>query len=294
MTRRVAVAVQRRGRVEQFELQFEALRVGSASHCDIRLGPDEAAPEQLLLEPRDNGMWLRSLSHEPRVLLNGKVLVSALVEARARIELGGVALTLELVNAAPKQVSASSTRKTVRQLVMLLGLAALYYYVLYEAPPESALARQLPPPALFAAAEPLRCPHEDPLSARAFAREQLAIADSQRERSPFSMRDGVQAVPNYQLAAACFAFAGDEADARTVDRTGQQLAEKLQEELHAHQVRLDWFLDRHRFGPAFDEVRTLRELLADRDDAYTRWLGAVAHELQTLRAMSERATSEKE
>ncbi len=285
MEKRVAIAVQRRGKVEQFELAYERLRIGSASHCDVRLGPDEAAPEAVLLEPRDGALWLHALASDPPLRLHGVLMQApSVVRERARLELGTMALTIELTEVQPGR-PASSSRKTTRQVLMLLGVAAAYAYTLAGPRPDSVLAHPLMPAPLFGEDAETSCRQEGAEAARVFAREQLAIADSQRERWPFNLRDGVQAVPSYQQAAACFAAAGDERTARQVRETARALTAKLEEELSAHRVRLEWFLDRHRFGPAAQEVRALRELLADREDPYANWLAAVAHELQTMQTM---------
>jgi hypothetical protein len=283
MDKRIAIAVQRRGKVEQFELAYERLRIGSASHCDVRLAPDEAAAEAVLLEPREGVLMVHALDGELR--LHGlAMLAPTVVRERARLELGSVQLTVELSDVL--EAKPTSERKTLRQGVMLLGVVTLYAYMFAEPGPESALAHPLMPAPLFSE-QGAACQQDSAEAARVFAREQLALADSQRERWPFHMREGVLAVPNYRSAAACFAAAGDERQAKQVSETASALAVKLEEELSAHRVRLEWFLDRKRFHPAVEEVRALRELLAERNDPYARWLAAVAHELQTMQALAK-------
>lgn len=282
-THRIAIAVQRRGRVEQFELPLAPLRVGSASYCDVRLAPDEAAPEQLAFEPRGRALWVRALASEPHAKVNGQPLSEGLIESRAVIELGSVLFTVGLIEVANVSANGESAKlKKLRQYAMLLAVAAMYYFVLHESPPESALARPVPPASLFPEVRPDTCRHGEREAARSFAEEQRASADSKRERSPFSVRDGVLAVPMYEMAAACFRRAGDAEQAADASRAAQQLARKLEEELQGRQVRLEWFLNRGRYRAAAEEVVLLREMLLDRSDPYTHWLSAVARELRTI------------
>lgn len=284
MNKRVAIAVQRRGKIEQFELAYEPLRIGSASHCDVRLGPDEAAPEAVLLEPCEGAMKVRALASDPPLRLHGAPMSTpTLVRDRARLELGVVTLTLELVE--PQLVRAKGgTGKTVRQLLMLGGVALGYAYVLAEPATESALAHPLMPAPLFTEADEPSC-RQAGAEAKVYAQELLALADAQRERWPFAMHDGVQAVSSFQQAGDCFEVAGDARGAQRAREASHALAAQVEEELAAHRVRLEWYLDRRRLGSAAHEVNLLRELLGERDDPYARWLAAVAHELQTMHAM---------
>jgi len=277
---RVAIAVQRGRRRDQFELQAGTLRLGSASHCDVRLAPDEAAAEQLILTAHPRGLALRALVSEPVIRLDGEPLSDAVVESSATIEIGSVVLELQLLEKRASRDDGAALLKTVRRVAMLLGLSVTAYVVLHEPPAPSALRRSVPLPALFGVG-PGNCRYRDRETALAFAQQQLSAAEGKRERSPFSTRDGVLAVPLYAAAAACFRSAGDLENASDAAQAGQRLATHLQEELHAHQARLEWFLERTRYEAAAQEVLVLRELVAGRNDVYAQWLAALARELRS-------------
>ena len=279
--RHVTVAVQRRGRIERFELPLGPLRIGSASYCDVRLGPDEAAPEHLMFEAKDAGLWVRALSSDPAAELNGAPLTGALIDAHATIKLGHVLLSLEVSQPASVNTAHNLSIRKLRQVGMLMLLGLLAYYALYHRRDHSVLQRSVAPMPLFDARGEVGCRHADIAVARAFAEEQRLIADSKRERSAFRVYDGVLAVPLYEQAAACFAVAGAPDAARACREAAAQLVEQLETELHAHQVRLEFFLARGRYAAAEREVAVLRELLEGRDDRYGQWLSAVARELRS-------------
>jgi hypothetical protein len=279
--RHVAISVRRGRRLEQFELQAGTLRVGSAAHCDVRLAPDEAAAEQLLLTPHPRGLSVRALVTEPATHLDGARLSEALVDTTATLTIGAVSLTLQLLAPRERADEHSATLKTARRVALLIGLAALYYAVLHEPPAQSAFRVAVATPELFTLGQ-RECRYRERQAASVFAREQRAAADSKRERSPFNKRDGVLAVPLYDSAAACFRAAGELDSASEASSAAQRLAAQLQEELHAHHVLLEWFLGRARYAAAAQEVLLLRELVVGREDRYARWLSAVARELRTL------------
>ena len=277
---RIAISVERRRGVEQFELRAGSLRIGSAAHCDVRLAPDEAASEQVLLEGRPNGLVVRNLNLQHVVLLDAAPLTQAHVAHAARLEIGGVQLTLQLLPAEQLTDKARSTLKTVRQLALLAAVLVGYYVVLNQKPQASALDLSVPTPELFGALRAGECRYRDPATARAYAREQLLAAEVKQERFPYSTRDGMLAVPLYDSAYACFVVGKDEPEARRVQATRERLVRTLQEDLRAHQLRLEWSLGRHRYPAAAQEVVAIREYVQGRTDRHAHWISAVSQELR--------------
>jgi hypothetical protein len=282
---RIAISVERRKKLEHYELIAGDIRVGSAAHCDVRLAPDEAAAEQLSIEACATGVRVRNLDPEARealpARLDGAPLGEAVVSEGATIELGPVLLTLQLLAAAePPKDAGKSLLRRVRQAASLIGVGVSYYLVLHQEPRASAFDRALTPPQLFAALSQTSCRYADPPTAEALADQQLRAADGKRERSPYSMEDGIQAVPLYAEAAACYRTAGKSEPAAESLGAAQALAGQLQDDLHAHQVRLEWALGRKRYETAAQELVALRALTAGRNDAHAQWLAALARELR--------------
>ena len=277
---RIAISVERRRGVEQLELRAGELRIGSAAHCDVRLAPDEAAAEQVLLSGHPHGLRVRNLNLSHLVLLNDAPLSEALITHRAVLELGDVKLSLSLLPLEQVKDKSRSTLKSVRQLAMLVAVMLGYYVVLQETPANTAFDRSVPTPQLFAAQRGGDCRYRTPATARAYAREQLTAAEVKQERFPYSTRDGMLAVPLFDGAYACFLAGADETEAQRVRATRERLVRTLQEDLRAHQLRLEWSLGRRRYPAAAQELMAIREYVQGRTDAHAQWISAVSQELR--------------
>lgn len=279
---RVLIHVERQRGAQQLELRAGQLRIGSAAHCDVRLGPDEAAPEQLLLMGRPEGLRVRNLNLSHAVTLDGAPLTEALITRAAQLEVSGVKLNLQLTAAEPATDKARSTLKTVRQLALSIAVLMGYYVVLHPATPNTAFDRSVAAPDLFSGPRTGECRYRTPATARAYAREQLVAAEVKEERFPYSTRDGMLAVPLYDGAYACFMTGADEGQAQRVRATRERLVRTLQEDLRAHQLRLEWSLERHRYPAAAQEVMAIREYVQGRTDAHAQWIAAVSQELRAV------------
>jgi hypothetical protein len=276
------IEIKRRDKLERFELPLTAALIGSASHCDVRLAPDEAAERQLTVEPRGTTLVLRALAPKPLCTYQGAPFGELTLEQTGAIEIGGLAITLaartEPDHAKPAR---NAWLQGIRQLALVGVLIGAYYFLLHEPPQRRAFLQAAEAPSLFAEGK-ASCPQREPEMARAFGEEQRAAAEGKRERSPFNARDGVQAVPLYETAAACFKRAGDPELAGELSEAAAQLKRDMQDELHKRQVRLEFFLARAKYGEAQREVKRLRAMLAGEQDPYGQWLSRVERELVTM------------
>lgn len=282
-SQRLAITVERRKRLEHFELRAGLLRIGSAAHCDVRLAPDEAAPESVLVQGHAHGVLLRRKSDAFAVALDGLPFSEHVVSGRARLTIGNVALSIELLAAQKRADQDRSLLKRVRRIALLLGIGVGFYVVLQDEPAARAFDHSVPTPLLFGGASGQACPHHDAATARAFGLEQLAAAQGKHERSVFSARDGVLAVRLYDTAQSCLAAAKDQPAADEARAARERLARTLQEDLRTHQVRLEWALERRRYASAARELAAIRELLLGRTDEHAQWIAAVARELRAVR-----------
>jgi hypothetical protein len=273
---RIVISVERRRGVEQLELRAGHLHIGSGAHCDVRLAPDEAASEQLLLTDRPDGVSVRNLNLTHTVLLDQAPLTQALITGAALLEISGVKLSLQVLPAEPVVDKTRSTLKSARQLAMLVAVLVGYYVVLTETPASTAFDRSVPAPELFAAQRGGECRFRTAATARAYAREQLVAAEVKQERFPYSTRDGMLAVPLFDGAYACFMAGADEGEAQRVRATRERLVRTLQDDLRTHQLRLEWSLGRHRYPAAAQEVTAIREFVQGRTDAHAQWIAAVS------------------
>lgn len=275
--------VHRGGKVDVLEVHADRALVGSGAHCDVRLMPDEAAVEQLLVETRDDDVFVRLLSFDVPCLVNGAPFLEGRISPDALIELGAVALRVrpcELAQApAPRRARSSSTHPALQALA-LAGLGVGFFVVLSGRPHvESALEDTHEPPAV-ALEEEGACPQTDPESARSLAEQAQEDADNKRERSPFYPRDGLLAVPLYLRAAACFAQVGEHGAAEESRAAATRLRERLSDELRVRHVRIERFIAQERYDALRKEVAHALALVDDRASPYASWLSALARETE--------------
>src|SRR5436190_17532319 len=64
------------------------LLIGSGGHCDVRLGPDLLAIEQVRLAVEDGQVWATTLARTPSVLLDGRPFSSGPVTPSDALSVG--------------------------------------------------------------------------------------------------------------------------------------------------------------------------------------------------------------
>lgn len=284
------IELHRSGKVEVLEVRGDRALVGSGAHCDVRLLPDEAAVEQLVVDVRSEEVFVRVSSFEPPCRLNGAPFLEGRVSPDAVIELGDLALCVRLTQPTrgdgPSKKTKDQTHPAV-QALGLLGVAFGFYFVLNKPPEvESALRSAESPPALFAG-QARDCPHSEREAARSLALQDLVDAENKRERSPFYPHDGLLAVPLYERAAACYERAGMPEPARDVRAAAAALKLRLADELHLRHVRIERFIAQEKFDALRHEVRLAAELVEDKSHPYAHWLSALARETE-VRTMQGR------
>ena len=263
-------------------IEGERAVIGSGAHCDVRLTMDQAAYEQLVVEAVGNTLRMEAKADQPAATMNGMTFSSGTLPPEAVIEVGGVRLMANLVfDGTQKQNSGPSSKKELSP-ASLLGLAvmvgALAFLSVWDgegklapAPTES--------PSLFGA-PPLACPQSDAGQARAYAEEQLEVAESKRERLAFAAKDGVEAVHLYELAAACFRQGNDGAGTREAEAMASGIKESLGREFRTRNLRLSHTLKVEDYELAVSDWRVLHELVADSSGVYAEWLDDVATALE--------------
>jgi hypothetical protein len=262
--------------------------IGSGAHCDLRLAPDEAAVEQLVIEAiGDDEVYARTRALQPVCLLNGAPFLEGRLSPASVLELAGIALRVQRVQRQDAGKKAQRKRQSATSpTIQALGLIAVALGLWNVLSPSEhgaggALASDVqPPPAAAVGKEP--CPVAGHAGAVAFAQQSLLEAESKRERAPFYPGDGALAVPLFAQAAACFSLAGDAGSAQQAREAARALAQQVADTMHVGHVRLERFLA----GEQFADARHQAELLADMSDQhgeYRAWLAGVMRECE-LRA----------
>jgi hypothetical protein len=265
--------------------------IGSGSHCDVRLLPEEAAAEQLSLELREDSIYARSLSADAAVRQAGERFDEGYLAVGAVLTLGDIELRVGLRSETKRaNVKAESTlQTTLTRAVLLAAISIGLYKLLYPDTQLGALDRVVAAPALFPDTEAAQCSVQDDSEANFQAQRYRLDASLRQERAPFDARDGVTSVSLYRDAEACFRRAGRDADADKVAKIQKKLRADLEDEFHVRQVRLERFLSLKKHEQAQQEVYVLQSFMHRRDGEYVQWLAAVQRELNARFASVARA-----
>jgi hypothetical protein len=245
--------------------------VGSGGHCDVRLGPDLLAVEQLRLSVEDRQVWAVTLARTPGVVLDGRPFSSGVVSAHAALGVGRLVIR---VVAWHEEVVPSTGHKRFIPLVLLLaalsGLAVvggLSRQVVARAalpePPKSPFVEGAPAPS---------CPELTRAAAAVAGGDLWREAVDHRERSPFYPKDGIDAVRSFEAAAACFESAGSAGSAEESRVQATLLRRRLDKSFHVHHVRLSHSINQRDFATSKVEVAILRGFLTGREHPYRTWL----------------------
>jgi hypothetical protein len=268
------------GQREASVVEGERALIGSGSHCDVRLPMDQAAHEQVLIEALGGTLRAEAKADHPPVTLNHMPLGSGTLGADSVLGIGGVRLFVtfvpDLADGA-NLVAQKKESKPVLQLALIAGFTAAAFLLLEEdeleiAPPPREL------PELFASTA-VSCPRSDPVQALALAEERSDLAHGRRERMPFFVTDGVNAVNDYLTAAACFRAGGAAAAANEAEDAAKTLRHDLSDDFRARRIRLTHALALEDYDLARRDVAVLRAMTYGRKGAYVEWLASTEKQL---------------
>jgi hypothetical protein len=253
--------------------------VGSASHCDVRLGPDRLAKEQLMFELRSGYVFAEVRASRPQVLLNLSPFHSGRLRDDAVLTIG----TLE-IRARPEQrynAGKKHDKEGVKPtfVATLFLLCVLFVVAVMKLSRNDAQAEAPLAPALFTA-EDKPCPEQSEEGALSAALELIAQADGKRERAPFLPEEGLLAVPLYRTAALCLDIVKAERDAKIVRGRAHALQSRVERDYHLHQVRVYRAIASSDAALLAREAQVLSAYLKGGQSAYGAWLDALARDLE--------------
>jgi hypothetical protein len=271
------------GLEEELSAQCEKVVIGSGAHCEVRLPVELAAVEHVELTITNGRIYARARSFEPAPTIGGSPFVQGFVEQGVEIGIGPLRIIASLAEGMGPTTAqkAASESKNVRTVVMI-AIALLLLVVAGQATKRNGVPT--PPgvaPPLWATA-PAVCPQSSPPQAFAFAEERRRIAEGKRERRPFHVQDGVAAVTIFELASACYTVAGAAAQAAAASQTASELRIKVNEDYHAHQVRLEHALNVKDTVTARLEVSALRSFTDGLAGPYVSWLSDLERALRPV------------
>ncbi len=260
--------------------------VGSGGHCDVRLGPDLLALEQLRLSVEDRQVWAVALSRSPAALLGGRPFSSGIVTASDVLDIGRLTLR---VGAWHEEVAQSSGHRRFVPLVLLfVALAGLAIYSGFAPRAGARAPLPEPPETPFADAARPACPEVTVAAAGVAGGDLWREAADHRERWPFHPKDGLDAVRAFETAAACFDRAENAAFAEEARVQATTLRAQLDKSFHVHHVRLSHSINQADFATSRVEVAVLKSFLIGRDHPYAAWLDNLERWLQVNQGQRQR------
>jgi len=271
------------GTRQQLTVDSATALVGSGSHCEVRLPPEDAAVEQLRLSNDAAGVFGQVRSLERNVTLNGVPFVEGRLLPGSVLAVGRVELTVAVVETLVARGQAKQKRDSSRSASYALGILGFplgFYLLLSQSSSDAALPSEVEPPPLFAAASSVQCPETEHGAALAVAAEERRRAETARKRAPFSGQDAVNAVLAFRRSAACFTLADSLERAGDSVRQADALERDVQTEFHVHRVRLERALATKNYEDARTEVRLLLSYIGRHSGAYANWLSSLDRRIE--------------
>jgi hypothetical protein len=270
------------GRNEVLTVDSDKVLVGSGAHCEIRLPAEHASVEHLEITMSVGAVYAQARAADRLPLLNGVEFMQSPVLPGSVISIGGCQMEVAVVEISDNpQVIKKKQEKTspVTYLALILAIPLAGWLILDDDGEKGPPKMPKDPPALWAKAA-ATCPVSDVDEASAVASDKWVSAEGKAERRPFRVQDGVQAVPLYEAAAACFDAAGKTDEAASAKEAGTQLRRKVNEDYRAHQVRLEHALNVKDLATAQKEVKILRAFTEGLAGQYVDWLAVVERQIQ--------------
>src|SRR5690349_23313224 len=190
----LSIDVSNGSKLDTLWIDHHRVLIGTAAHCDIRLGVHEAEPEHVILEVENGIVRARAVGTRPhRAMLDNVPFTEAIVQPNARMTIGATSFTIAVAEppvghvAAPPRAPATS-----RWRLFVLGpIAAVLMLVIVLEPTGSANAATPPKnaPALWDVPVE-RCPigpmHAPDERARLLSvgREARRVGEAKRQRYP--------------------------------------------------------------------------------------------------------------
>lgn len=268
---------------EKMELEQARVLIGSGAHCDIRLAPESAAFEHMVVTVEDEDqVVVRVIPLDATAQIDGQPFREAVITDGQTLVLEGVTLefsdrvTSSGAQTKKKKSGGTSPLAYIGMVVILVGFGWIMMKKVdgsFE-PPEA-----VPEPL----SQPVQaCPAKTQQQAMALGWEKEQLAQAKRQRWKFYPRDGVEAVPLYELAESCYKAAGDMQRAADAGLYAKAMRAGVGQEFQVYRVRLERALSRHDSKVALTQIHFLRDMLftRDMDDEYVRWLTIMQRKLE--------------
>lgn len=273
------------GKAERIDVEGDRVLVGSGAHCDLRLAPEIAAWEHVVITSergkdgdRVVARLLARTDAPAAARVDGAPFRTASLADGSRLTIGEVVLVYRA------RVGPGAEAKRKRPgFAMLSGLlfvpAALFVAAHARSQDGYGPPANVPSPLGDVKRD---CAADTREQALALAKEKRSSADAKRLRWKFHTRDGVEAVALYESVAACLTAGGEPEGAQAATALAQAMRAGVVQEFQVYRVRLERALARDDAKVALAQIKFLREMLFTRDvdDDYVRWLTIMQRKLE--------------
>ena len=267
------------GSLERMRIEGEQITLGKASNAGVSL-PDQRdlENEHLLIAPRGEGCWIAvAQGAKLGAKVGGAPFQHGMVAWGTEVEVGN--LRFKITDKPPQDQKKG--QQQVSPLVMVGAIVAVLAVLwLLSGDPSAGLETESPEPYVLFTVLPA-CPDTGAV-AQHRADEDAEAALAKSERYPFDPSDGVESVRLYRTAQACYAVLGMAPAAAEMQREGDYMQHRIEEDYRTHRLRLERALEHENFDDAVLETRALIALVgeADPNDAYVQWLGRLERQLE--------------
>jgi hypothetical protein len=259
-------------------IEGDSLTIGTAAHCEVQLHYGEAAEEHVRIERTDEGLVARALATQPHVaMIDGLPLTQHPLLPMSVVAIGDLRVTASESEAPGAKTSKGPNSdgfklSPVSVIAGVLAVGAAIFFAV-ATPPGGISASDsggLVAPPLFSAES--KCPRTDRASAGALAEQLFLEGETQRERAPFRVQSGIEAVASLESSAACYDMAGNQRAALAIRKSAEALRKEIAVDYQAHRLRLDHALATGNGVDAHREATLLLALTSHVDGEYVDWL----------------------
>jgi hypothetical protein len=227
-------------------------------------------------------VFAEARSFQPPPTINGSQFTRTQVVPGSVIGVGYVQIYVTPVELAGAGDASQKAEQKTSPVTLLLALIVmpLALYIIFQEPEQGGVGKAPKEVPELWGPPSTTCPQTSREQAGAQAWLAYNKAASKQERRPFYIPDGVQAVPLYEEAAACFQTAGDVQQAKRSGALAAKLRTDIAEDFRTHKVRLEHSLSTGRFETAQKEVRVLLAFLQGKEGDYIEYLSALDRKLR--------------
>jgi hypothetical protein len=270
------------GEPQELFTETPGVRIGSGSHCEIRLPMGTARVEHVFIEHTPTGLRALARSVDPVPKLDGVEFTEAPIRGEVTITIGSTRIeVIPAEGTSPSEAGAVPAGRRNPRIYVYLALGVACFLALVAARPRAKVPTPEPRevPALWDARERASCPEAAAEEARAIGNTRFDLAVAKQERSPFHPEDGVAAVSYFESAAACFRTADRGADADFAQTRADRLRGDMVDRFRNHRLRLARALATEQWSLAEHESGVLLSFLPPTPSDYSTWLSNLRRRL---------------